>query len=63
MNNSASQPDPRTRPQEFLRSLYEAAVRRAMPLHNMAALLPTVPKGRTVVLGAGKAGGSMVHAL
>ncbi len=63
MNNSVSQPDPRTRPQEFLRSLYEAAVRRAMPLHNMAALLPTVPKGRTVVLGAGKAGGSMVHAL
>ncbi len=50
-------------PQAFLRSLYDAAVRRAMPLHSMAAHLPSPPKGRTVVLGAGKAGASMVHAL
>jgi len=50
-------------PQAFLRSLYDAAVRRALPLHAMAAVLPPVPKGRTLVLGAGKAGGSMVHAL
>ncbi len=63
MNASVTCPDPQTQPQEFLRSLYDAAVRRAMPLHNMAAVLPPVPKGRTVVLGAGKAGGSMVHAL
>ena len=34
-----------------------------MPLHNMAAVLPPAPKGRTLVLGAGKAGASMVHAL
>ena len=53
-------------PPAFLRSLYDAAVRRAMPLHSMAAHLPTPPdprKGRTLVLGAGKAGASMVHAL
>ena len=56
-------PDPRSLPQDFLRSLYNAAVRRAMPLHAMANVLPPVPQGRTLVLGAGKAGGSMVHAL
>ncbi|MFM7026264.1 MAG: glycerate kinase [Limnohabitans sp.] len=63
MNATLTCPDPLTRPQDFLRSLYDAAVRRAMPLHNMAAVLPPVPKGRTLVLGAGKAGASMVHAL
>ena len=63
MNAPMTLPDPRTQPQAFLRSLYDAAVRRAMPLHNMAAVLPPVPKGRTLVLGAGKAGASMVHAL
>src|SRR5574343_875854 len=58
------QPDPQTQPQAFLRSLYDAAVRRAMPLHSMAAYLPKPPtKGRTLVLGAGKAGAAMVHAL
>ena len=56
-------PNPHTQPQAFLRSLYDAAVHRAMPLHNMAAVLPPAPKGRTLVLGAGKAGASMVHAL
>ena len=63
LNLAMSPPDPHTRPQDFLRSLYDAAVRRALPLHHMAALLPPVPQGRTLVLGAGKAGGSMVHAL
>jgi glycerate 2-kinase len=43
--------------------LYEAAVRRAMPLHNMVAHLPPPPKGRTLVIGAGKAGGSMAQAV
>jgi len=53
-----------TNPPVFLRSLYDAAVRRAMPLHSMAAYLPKPPaKGRTLVLGAGKAGAAMVHAL
>jgi hydroxypyruvate reductase len=50
-------------PSAFLRALFDEAVRRAMPLHNMAAVLPPVPMGRTLVLGAGKAGGAMVHAL
>jgi hydroxypyruvate reductase len=56
-------PNPATEPHRFLEYLYHAAVRRALPLHNMAAFLPPPPKGRTVVLGAGKAGGSMAHAV
>ncbi|PUE32417.1 glycerate kinase [Limnohabitans sp. Jir61] len=50
-------------PQGFLRQLYDAAVLRALPLHNTAAYLPTPPKGRTIVLGAGKAGGAMAQAV
>ena len=63
MNSPTTCPDPQDHPQDFLHALYDAAVRRAMPLHNMAAVLPPPPKGRTLVLGAGKAGASMVHAL
>jgi len=55
--------DPRTDPQAFLRQLFDAAVHRALPLHNTAAYLPTPPNGRTVVLGAGKAGGAMAQAV
>ena len=49
-------------PQTCLRQLYEVAVQRALPLHNTAAHLPPPPKGRTLVLGAGKAGGAMAQA-
>ena len=56
-------PDPSMEPRAFLEHLYRAAVQRALPLHNTAAWLPAPPKGRTVVLGAGKAGGSMAHAV
>jgi hydroxypyruvate reductase len=56
-------PDPATQPRLFLEHLYQAAVRRALPQHNTAACLPPPPKGRTIVVGAGKAGGSMVHAV
>src|SRR5512140_1423350 len=56
-------PDPATEPHRFLAHLFQAAVRRALPLHNTAAFLPPPPKGRTIVLGAGKAAGSMVHAV
>jgi len=50
-------------PAHFLRQLFDAAVHRALPLHNTAAYLPPPPKGRTLVLGAGKAGGSMAQAV
>ena len=52
-----------THPNEFLAKLYAAAVKRALPLHNTAAYLPPPPKGRTIVLGAGKAGGAMAQAV
>jgi glycerate 2-kinase len=56
-------PNPATEPRRFLEHLYHTAVRRALPLHNTAAFLPSPPKGRTIVLGAGKAGGSMAQAV
>lgn len=56
-------PNPQTHPREFLEALYRAAVLRAQPLHTTAAHLPPPPKGRTVVLGAGKAGGAMAQAV
>ena len=56
-------PDPARQPREFLMHLYRAAVERALPLHTMAAHLPPPPRGRTLVLGGGKAGGAMVQAL
>ena len=56
-------PDPATQPRQFLEHLYRTAVQRALPLHNTAAWLPPPPKGRTVVIGAGKAGGSMAQAV
>jgi hydroxypyruvate reductase len=56
-------PDARSAPREFLEHLYRVAVERALPLASMGAYLPAPPKGRTLVLGAGKAGGSMAQAL
>ncbi|MDP1955184.1 MAG: glycerate kinase [Polaromonas sp.] len=55
--------NPSADPRAFLEHLYQAAVQRALPLHNTEAHLPPVPKGRTIVLGAGKAGGSMAQAV
>jgi len=53
-------------PSVFLKALYDVAVQRALPLHNTSAHLPAPPdpaKGRTLVLGAGKAGGAMAQAV
>jgi len=51
-------------PRSFLRSLYDAAVAAALPdAATIAPFLPPPPKGRTLVLGAGKAGGSMAAAV
>jgi len=54
---------PHQDPQGFLRHLFDTAVARAQPLLNMAGLLPAPPRGRTLVLGAGKAAGAMAQAL
>ncbi len=41
-------------PRAILRSLFDAAVNAANPSRTVAANLPKPPKGRTVVIGAGK---------
>jgi len=56
-------PDPRADPRAFLRALFDAAVAKALPGPSLAAFLPAPPRGRTLVLGAGKAGGAMAAAL
>ncbi|KQW42744.1 MULTISPECIES: glycerate kinase [unclassified Roseateles] len=50
-------------PRALLRQLYDVAVASALPGRMLAAQLPPPPKGRTLVLGAGKAGGAMAQAL
>jgi hydroxypyruvate reductase len=62
-----SLPSPHTDPRGFLRALFDAAVAQAVPGPALAAFLPEPPAagsgGRTLVLGAGKAGGSMAAAV
>ena len=47
------------KPREILRSMFDAAVAAAMPQHCIAQNLPARPKGRTIVVGAGKASAAM----
>lgn len=55
---------PQNDPRAFLRALYDAAVARALPGEVTARYLPAPPEGgRTLVLGAGKAGGAMAAAV
>ena len=56
-------PDPVSQPRQFLEFLFQTAVTRALPLQSTATYLPPPPKGRTIVIGAGKAGGSMAQAV
>ena len=56
-------PSPRSDPRGFLCALFDAAVRRALPAHGLGAHLPPPPRGRTLVIGAGKAGGAMAAAV
>lgn len=51
--------DPRT----FLRQTFDAAVMAADPIHGIRQHLPERPKGRTIVVGAGKASAQMAAAL
>ena len=60
------QPQPAIVPREFLEHLFRVAVKRALPLENTQRFLPAAPdpkRGRTLVLGAGKAGGAMAQAV
>jgi glycerate 2-kinase len=55
-------PNPRN-PEAFLRGLFDAALEAADPLRVLPPFLPKPPKGRTVVIGAGKAAASMAKAV
>jgi hydroxypyruvate reductase len=50
-------------PHDILRSLFDTAVVAAQPAQALAAALPPPPKGRTFVVGAGKAAAEMAAAL
>ncbi|MGL4404877.1 MAG: DUF4147 domain-containing protein, partial [Notoacmeibacter sp.] len=50
-------------PSEFLRSLFDKAVEVADPMRMMAQHLPQKPKGRLIVIGAGKASARMAEAV
>ncbi|WP_426130985.1 glycerate kinase type-2 family protein [Pararhizobium sp. PWRC1-1] len=50
-------------PRGFLRATFDAAVRAADPVHGIRQHLPPKPKGRTVVVGAGKASAQMAAVL
>jgi hydroxypyruvate reductase len=50
-------------PRAFLTSLFDAAVRAADPLVGIRTHLPEKPKGRTIVIGAGKGSAQMAAAL
>ena len=60
-------PDPALRPapdhRPLLRSLFDAAIAAAQPARCLPPHLPPRPKGRTLVIGAGKASAAMARAL
>ena len=50
-------------PRALLRQMFDAAVAAAQPALCLPAHLPPPPKGRTIVIGAGKASAAMARAL
>src|SRR6516165_776350 len=50
-------------PRRLLRSMFDAAVAAASPSARVVPFLPAPPKGRTIVVGAGKASAAMARAV
>ena len=50
-------------PSDFMRRLFEAAIAAADPMRCVPPHLPARPKGRTIVVGAGKASAAMARAV
>ncbi len=50
-------------PRSLLRSMFDAAIAAAQPDKTLPAYLPAPPKGRTLVVGCGKAAASMAKAV
>ena len=51
------------RPDRFLRNLFDRAVEVADPMRSLKDFLPEKPKGRVLVIGAGKASARMAEAV
>jgi glycerate-2-kinase len=47
----------------LLRNLFDAAITAAQPAHCVPLHLPEAPRGRLIVIGAGKASAAMARAL
>jgi len=50
-------------PRQLLRQMFDAAIAAALPAKTLPAYLPEPPKGRTLVVGCGKAAASMAKAV
>ena len=50
-------------PRQFLRSLLDCAIASAQPDRCVPPHLPPPPRGRTIVVGAGKASAAMARAV
>ena len=50
-------------PRELLRRLFDAAINAAQPAHCVPPHLPATPRGRLLVIGAGKASAAMARAV
>ena len=50
-------------PRDLLRRLFNAAIDSAQPAHHIQAFLPPPPRGRLIVIGAGKASAAMARAV
>jgi len=59
MKRMSTVPDPRA----LLRQMFDAAIASAQPALCLPAHLPPPPRGRTIVIGAGKASAAMAQAL
>jgi hydroxypyruvate reductase len=48
---------------DLLRRLFDAAIDSAQPVHHIQSFLPPPPRGRLIVVGAGKASAAMARAV
>ena len=53
----------KTNPHELLRRMFDAAIEAAQPARCLPRFLPEPPRGRTLVIGAGKASAEMARVL
>ncbi len=65
MSGSSRPPEPRARsePRALLRAMFDAAIASAQPAKCVPAHLPEPPRGRLLVVGAGKASAAMARAV